>query len=657
MVNRSGIIIFLFLLAFSKSIAQTTADYALQVTTTTQLSPARITLSWKPVVGVTSYNIFKKSKTATGWGASIATLTATDSQYIDNTIIVDSAYEYAVEASGGTSPTGYIYAGIKCPAIHNRGILILMVDSMFTDSCAAEIKRLMGDINGDGWQLIRHDVSRNTSDTIVRRLIINDYNGHGNVQALLLLGHIPVPYSGALNPDGHGNHYGAWPADVYYGDVNGTWTDISVIDTGSAIIAANWNAPGDGKWDQTNIPSLVELQVGRVDFYNMPSFAKTEIQMMRSYLLRDHLYKMDSLNIKHRALVDDNFGPFSGEAFAANAWRNFPALIGANNTQSIDFISSLNDSDYLWAYGCGGGSFTSAGGIGSTTNFATNHINGIFTMLFGSYFGDWNVQDNFLRAPLCSDVPALTDCWAGRPNWFFHHMALGESIGYSARLTQNNSIYNPGGYGQQWVHVALMGDPTLRMDYINPVVSVSAHNTSKGANITWAASPDTAVVGYYVYRADSTYGYYQKISPMVSKTVFSFDDTVGKSGNKLYMVRPVKLQQTPSGNYYNLGIGTVITANNVIYEAINHIPVHTFEVVLYPNPVTTKLNLQINCTNNETALLYIIDASGRKIITESEQLTSGQNTVSINVSALTSGAYTVSIKIRNEMQVRKWVKS
>ena len=67
-----------------------------------------------------------------------------------------------------------------------------------------------------------------------------------------------VGLKGNLAPDGHGEHYGAWPADVYYGDVNGAWTDNSVWSTGAAW-PRNHNVPGDGKFDQTTIPSQVEL--------------------------------------------------------------------------------------------------------------------------------------------------------------------------------------------------------------------------------------------------------------------------------------------------------------------------------------------------------------------------------------------------------------
>lgn len=83
---------------------------------------------------------------------------------------------------------------------------------------------------------------------------------------------------------------GAWPADVYYGDVDGIWTDVSVNST-TASPARTQNAPGDGKFDQSVVPGNVELQVGRVDFNGMPSFTLTEQQLLQNYLNKNHEYR------------------------------------------------------------------------------------------------------------------------------------------------------------------------------------------------------------------------------------------------------------------------------------------------------------------------------------------------------------------------------
>ncbi|MCW3121163.1 MAG: C-terminal target protein [Flavipsychrobacter sp.] len=664
-MGRISILIVLLLAGFSSAYAQTAEDVAVELRAVTQLSPAKITLHWKPnAFYVPTYYIFKKAKTATSWGTSIATVSTVGADsFVDNSVVVDSAYEYQVagSVSGSTVTVGYIYAGIKAPAIHNRGALVLVVDSTFTTACAPEIQKLMGDLSCDGWQVIRHDFYRTSAVTTVKAAITNDYAKHPDLAAVLLLGHVPVPYSGDQNPDGHPDHLGAWPADVYYGSITGTWTDVTVNDV-SAGYAANKNTPADGKWDQIAIPSGAQLQVGRIDFYDMPAFTTSEVTMMKSYLAKDHMYKMDSLAMRHRGIVSDNFGYFSGEAFASNGWRNFAPIIGADSitvTPSA-FISSLAAGTYQWAYATGGGSFTSASGIGSTTDFTTNPVNGIFCIAFGSYFGDWNVTNSFLRAPLCSSTPALTNCWAGRPNWFMHHMALGDNIGYTAKLTHNNTatygtMYN---YGAGWVHIALMGDLSLRTDYIQPARSLAITTPSgDGAHLTWTASADPAVIGYYIYRADTAYGYYQRLNTtMLSSTTTTYHDYVGISGKKYYQVRPVKLQSTPSGAYYNLGLGVIdsVTVSFGPLEVVTVTPEITLGV--FPNPAQENLTVSVHTNTSVLANMYMVNMAGVQFMPVTKQLNAGENMYSLDIANMPPGMYSLVVNTGANVTVKKWVK-
>lgn len=565
-MHMKRITLFLLILFLNIDLsAQSARDFAVEITAVAQATPAQITLSWRSIPNVTTYRIYKKAKVATSWGSLVASVAAPATSYTDVSVVKDSAYDYKIEgAASNFVAYGYIYAGIELPAAHNKGTLIMLVDSTFTDSCSAELYRLMLDYSGDGWQVVRHDVSRTMKDSLVREIVRNDYNRYADVRAVQIVGHVAVPYAGNLAPDGHGDHFGAWPADVYYGNMSGAWTDVSVNAPGSPY-PANVNIPGDGKWDQTRQTTPNELQVARFDFHNMPAFNKTEVQMMRSYLNRAHNYKMDSLVMARRALISDNFGAFGTEAFAASGWRNFSPLLSHDSVTAtstlINDMSGINT--YQWAYGCGGGYFNSAAGIGNTNDYTTRNVNGIFMMLFGSYFGDWNTQNNFLRAPLCADVPALTNCWAGRPHWYFHHMALGENIGYDARISQNNTVFVPGYYGSS-IHIALMGDLSLRSDYINPPRNVVVSATRTGPVISWTASADPAVTGYYVYRSESQFGHYALLSGKLTTT--SFTDSFGTDGMKYYMVRATKLETTPSGTYHNLSIGATVSAK-VSYPA------------------------------------------------------------------------------------------
>ncbi len=545
---------------------QTVADAAVQINATVQANPAQIVLSWLPNGTSNQYTLFRKLKTDQFWGSPIATLPGTAAQYTDNSVSVGVNYEYRVARAGsGYSGEGYVNAGIEIPETAWRGKLLLIVDSTIITSLSTEITRLVKDVEGDGWQVIRHDVLRTGSVTHVKDLIVSDYYFDTvPPKAVFLLGHVPVPYSGNINPDGHSDHLGAWPADCYYADVDGTWTDNSVTST-TASPARTQNVPGDGKFDQSIVPSDLELQVGRVDFNGMPTFTLTEIQLLKNYLDKDHDYRKKNFTPSKQAVIDDNFGYFSSEAFAASGYKNFGPLVGNTNITSADYFTSMTGTSYQWSYGCGGGTYISAGGIGATSNFASANLEGIFTMLFGSYFGDWDSQNNFLKAPLAQGK-ILTSVWSGRPHYQFHHMALGENIGYSVLLTQNNpgGLYfaSPTGITGRWVHNALMGDPTLRNDVVAPVSNVVATKAGRHCQISWSASTETNSVGYNIYRKTDTSEIYTKInSNPVTGTTYT-DPCLYHVGVYTYMVRTLKLEVTPSGSYYNLSEGVADTAYN-----------------------------------------------------------------------------------------------
>jgi hypothetical protein len=153
----------------------------------------------------------------------------------------------------------------------------------------------------------------------------------------------------------------------------------------------------------------------------------------------------------------------------------------------------------------------------------------------------------------------LANAWVGRPNWFFHHMALGETIGYSTRLTQNNKginggLYTPTGMFARQIHIALMGDPTLRMFPVPPPSNLRASSVSGGSiALRWDASADSAVSDYYVYGASSPDGAFTRFG-RVKGTTWTHTNP---RNIKHYMVRAAKLTVTGSGSFYNLSLGAI----------------------------------------------------------------------------------------------------
>lgn len=637
MNGKSILHLLLFILFSSQLSAQSAKDYTIQANVTVQESPSTITIHWQNIGGST-VSVYRKTKESSSWNLLTST---TDTFYTDNTVALDVAYEYKLRVSSPIAKSAYLYASVKLSPQHQRGALMLLIDDYYLDSCSVALKELEMDILKDGWDVVTHHLSRSLKDTSIKHIILEEYANNPKLKAVFIVGHLAVPYSGDIAPDAHTNHQGAWPADVYYADVNENWIDV-VTNNSSASRTQNKNIPGDGKWDLSSI-TKAELQISRIDFYDMPAFGHSEIQMMNNYLNKAHQFKMNQLSVSNKAVIDDNFGGFNGEAFAANAWRNFPQLINAENIFEADYLSTLKDSAYIWSYGCGAGSYNSCNGVGNTNGIAAQPNKGIFTMLFGSYFGDWDNTNNLLRAPLCASEPALTSCWAGRPNWFFHFMGLGENIGYCTQITQNNSsLYTPANYAAKNIHIALMGDLTLRMKYIEPASNLTITPLdSNGAQMSWSPSPDADVVGYYVYKSDKLMSGYEVISDLITTTTFT--DTIGTDGKYYFMIKPVKLELTPSGKYYNLGLGIIDSAevNYPVgieaYERFNN-------VAIYPNPTSNTLNIQAQYTGNlDKVMLYIIDISGKTIKQYECNAKNSAIDEQINVSSLAQGNYLLKI--------------
>ncbi len=546
--------------------AQTTRDYAIEVSASVIESPPRITLQWVFNADPQPIQISRKLKNETSW-TSLTTVSASTTSYVDNNVTVGTLYEYGFTKYADLSyvPAGYICAGIKAPLVDARGKCLLIVENTYAADLSSELARLQQDLVGDGWIVFRRDVSRNDSPSAVRYQIQLERNANPDLRSVFLVGRVPVPYSGDYNADDHPDHTGAWAADTYYADIDGNWTDSTVNDR-QATRVANRNSPGDGKYDQSVIPSNVDLEVGRVDLANMPAFLpKTEKDLLRQYLNKNHNFRHALFSLSRRAILFDGFGESGGEAYAASGWRNFSTFFGAGNTTAVgdfQFFPIVSSQGYLWSSVSGGGGddYQSCYFVGNTSDFAGNDIQTVFTMVFGSFFGDWDFTDDFLRAPLCTTSYTLTSAWAGRPHWFFHHMALGETIGYSTRLSQNNSgLYRPAQFSRE-VHVALMGDPTLRMHVVRPVPNLTATTNAGSATLNWTASTDSNLAGYHVYRCASANGPFVRITGSSVISSLSYVDAPG-TGNYTYMVRAIKLESSGSGTYYNASQGRFLNVS------------------------------------------------------------------------------------------------
>ncbi|HUS35884.1 MAG TPA: fibronectin type III domain-containing protein, partial [Verrucomicrobiae bacterium] len=465
--------------------AETTPhDHSVELTAAISENPPEIALQWQRGANTTRYVVSRKVLGESKW-QEIGGLDGSATSWTDRSPSPGLAYEYQVirNTDLGYTGYGYICSGIRRAAVEDRGKMILLVEQSLAAQLPSELARLQQDLVGDGWTVIRRDVAKTAKPPEVKEIIRSIYNSDPTgTKSLFLFGNIAVAYSGKISPDMHENDLGAWPADVYYADLQGEWTDTTVNHE-QAYNTGRSNFPGDGQFDQDEPPGEIRLQMGRVDLSNLTCFAnktpaRYEVDLARQYLAKDHKFRHGFFDVQRRGMIFDRmYRGLEPEPQTCAAWRSFPSFFGRDNIRVLgqwEYFPTLANESYMWSYVVSGGSFYGSDYIGTSDDWALNNPKVVFTSFLGSWFGQWDRESDFLRAPLGSGGYTLASIYSGQPQWILHPMALGEPIGYCATLTQNNKTNNVGlyppqinaGFGQ--VHIALMGDPSLRMHIVKP---------------------------------------------------------------------------------------------------------------------------------------------------------------------------------------------
>ena len=623
-------------------------ERTIQVRAEVQNAPTEISLHWEASTYATAYLVFRRLLGSTDWGTALDTLSATDSNYTDKNVSTNVAYEYLLRRQTNlTEPFGggdvvtnsTLVSGIGIETIHNRGKVLILIDEDLADSISNELHKLRKDLIGDGWESVVEEVA----DTATAIEVKNTIDQTDSIDAVYILGNVVYPYSGiycrsGVNyeypPDGHnedaGGHCGAWIADVYYAAINSGWTDADSV-VSLAVREANKNRIGDGKFDNMQIPSEVVLQVGRTDLSRLPTIGGTETSRMKAYLNKLHDYKMNATPLLREAVMENNFAG-SREGFSSGAIRDFYNHLGPGKTTTADLFTTTASNNYLFSYATGPGSYTSCGGVGTTASFVNSNP-GIFAHMFGSYFGDVDITNNILRASLAAQQGGIVAFWSGRPKWLTHGLALGENIGLSAVRTQNNDWDYDLSFYQNFSHISLLGDPTLRSSMFTPPSNfmASLNQDSTHVTLSWSASTASDVIGYYIYWSTEELGGY-KLLNQAPTVATSFTHYTPLGGDNYYMLRAERLEQTASGTYYNLSQARHLEVNG-IQRTAGVRNVQNSSLSLYPIPAYDYINFRTS--SNEMINADVVNYLGMVVMSN----ISIRNNEGLDISSLPAGIY------------------
>ncbi|WP_235299312.1 T9SS type A sorting domain-containing protein [Portibacter marinus] len=506
------------------------------------------------------YELYRKTLDDQSWGEPLMVSDGSETSYLDQLVPINQIIEYRVIKFVDTLVGyGYLYSGIEYPISPSISPVLLVIEEKTMANISDVIRGFVDALEADGFYTESIVVKNSASAIAVKESILETAKSMSKIHSIILLGDVPVPHSGNINPDAHTDHKGAWPADLYYGDLDGMWTDTLVSNTSSEN-DRNHNVPGDGRFDQSYIPSDIEIAVGRIDFSELDVFEKNEYELLEDYILKNIKYRKGEYQPRRKAIVK-NTNPWNG-GLGQNGIRNFSALVSLDSIVYQEWNDAFTNS-YLWYYGGASGSYTSGTGLGNSSTYAEKDFLVTFTGFFGSYFGDYDYPNNFLRSILASGDVLATN-YTGAPNWHFHPMAMGFPLGYITRLSQNNSSIYEAGYFPRSIHSNLLGDPTLKSFVSVPPRNLEYSQDGGIISINWEPPFNEDVLGYFIYRK----GDYEKKYTLINDHPISSNSFMDSCVylddlNVSYLIRSVDLVTSPSGTFRNLSSGAHIFIDTV----------------------------------------------------------------------------------------------
>jgi len=341
----------------------------------------------------------------------------------------------------------------------------------------------------------------------------------------------------------------------------------------------------------------MELFVGRVDFARLPAFGTGDTAMtpeaglLSGYLNKTHAYRHGTIKLAPRGVVysthaidipdDFKLNPETVTIYD-NAIRNSSALYGTGaGTIRIGDPYFQKTDDYLFGFLFGPGAVQAISvtkpnppGVGvegdfmqHTTAQLVNSESKIgFYVLSGSYFADFQFNNDFMRASLATPSFGFAAVWTRGAEWEFQDMALGEPLGMGML-----KMFNRGFVSTRWntsngrVVESILGDPTLRAHVIASPTVTRQQNES-GSTVTLNISPGSGAAGctYYVYRAqgllppaNGASAGFSLISGANSISGPTFQSIVPDGAQEYtFMVRAVKGVTTGAGAFNHLSQGT-----------------------------------------------------------------------------------------------------
>jgi parallel beta-helix repeat protein len=219
-------------------------------------------------------------------------------------------------------PGDFFYDLYKTTQAPTKTTTYVIVEASIIDSLETYLERYLNDLRGTGDYAQLYIFSGNAVQ--LRSLLKDAYSR--DLKGCVLVGDLPIAWY-EMNEDwgdGRGVCHEEFPTDLFYMDLDGTWTDTD----------------SNGKYDQHTGNRLPEIWVGRIKASNM---AENEISLIQNYFDKDHNFRTGALTLPCSGLtyVDDDW-------VAAEAYdTDYAMSLAYDNRTLISNKGVTNNGDYL----------------------------------------------------------------------------------------------------------------------------------------------------------------------------------------------------------------------------------------------------------------------------------------------------------------------
>lgn len=536
----------------------------------------RINILDHPLPATSTFTISRRTAGSGSYSLLVSGLTS--STYTDYTVAPSNTYEYQVSATGiGSLGTFTAKASLDLPEAHSRGRVFVILEQGLAPLLGSALDTFIRDLAGDGYTVLtktdapRHrdstpawDPQNGTDAVLLKSLISTKYLERASLSAVILLGHVTIPYSGRVGSDGHSDHYEAWASDAFYGDV----------------VGPAWGQNTANQFTVDYLPSALEIPVGRIDFANLPAFgayrsstiSQQEASLVRQYLDKNHKYRhvLAPYPLADRAIfrpyVNTHNALINAKSNSVAFFNTWPDCLKVGDPFRNSFSYRLSPYSCLLGLADGHATDASIYGNSAELNYTSQMIAQNseppvgFWIIHGSYFADFNHADNnlarsILAKPSYSLIVIPNSRSFNDPINRLQSMAHGNSIGSAFVSSINYDMENSSLFTwHRWLNI--QGDPTLRLHPISPPILTTYSKTGSTITLNW--QPGESGSQYHVYGSSTLTGPYEWLTKAGALSSTSWT-TKGSSANKpYYMVRGVKRTTTGSGSFMNLSQGSII---------------------------------------------------------------------------------------------------